>query len=206
MKSCDIGYALAANSCEGVGSVEACTVAAPDAITAFTVPNSSCSSRGSRFFRVWWPSELPRQADHPVYFGSVNVTWTNPFNRRQLDATPAKSRNASDVDHKSHLGWCKTHNFCAKNLQTGAGFVNVLAGTLPSTAEQVQDAHAKRPQNDEVCSRVGAATLSTMCRKRGSEWRAENFGSSRANTIQLQRSSVAIASHLSASENSFRAV
>ena len=28
-KGCDIGYALAANSCEGVNNVEACTVTAP---------------------------------------------------------------------------------------------------------------------------------------------------------------------------------
>ena len=40
-KGCGIGYALAANSCEGVGSVGACTVAALDAITAFAVPSPS---------------------------------------------------------------------------------------------------------------------------------------------------------------------
>jgi hypothetical protein len=38
-KGCDIGYGLAANSCEGVNSVDACTVTALDAITAFAVPN-----------------------------------------------------------------------------------------------------------------------------------------------------------------------
>ena len=38
-KGCDIGYALAASSCEGANSVEACTVTALDAITAFAVPN-----------------------------------------------------------------------------------------------------------------------------------------------------------------------
>src|SRR5689334_1075422 len=36
-KGCDIGYALAMNSCEGVNDVEACTVTALDAITAFAV-------------------------------------------------------------------------------------------------------------------------------------------------------------------------
>jgi len=51
----------------------ACTVAAPDAIAAFAVPNPGCSSRGSRFFRVWWLGESPRQADHSAYFGSVNL-------------------------------------------------------------------------------------------------------------------------------------
>ena len=53
--------------------MDAYTVAAPDAIAAFAVPNPGSSSRGSRFFRVWWLSELPRQADHPAYFGSVSV-------------------------------------------------------------------------------------------------------------------------------------
>ncbi len=38
-KGCDFGYAPAANSCEGVNSVDACTVTALDAITAFAVPN-----------------------------------------------------------------------------------------------------------------------------------------------------------------------
>jgi hypothetical protein len=36
-KGCDIGYAPAAGSCEGVNHVDACTVTAFDVITAFTV-------------------------------------------------------------------------------------------------------------------------------------------------------------------------
>ena len=54
-KGCDIGYALAANSCEGANSVETCTVTALDAITAFAVPNPNFSSQSGRFFRVWLP-------------------------------------------------------------------------------------------------------------------------------------------------------
>jgi len=38
-KGCDFGYALAANSCEGVRRVDACTVTAFGAITTFAVPN-----------------------------------------------------------------------------------------------------------------------------------------------------------------------
>ena len=38
-KGCDIGYALAASSCEEADSVDACTVTALDATTAFAVPN-----------------------------------------------------------------------------------------------------------------------------------------------------------------------
>jgi hypothetical protein len=41
-KGCDIGYALAASSCEGANSMDACTVTALDAITAFAVPNPNC--------------------------------------------------------------------------------------------------------------------------------------------------------------------
>ena len=49
--------------------MEACTVTALDAITAFAVPNPNCPSQSRRFFQVWSPSELPRLADHPAYFG-----------------------------------------------------------------------------------------------------------------------------------------
>ena len=38
-KGCDFGYALAANSCEGANSVEACTVTAFGAIPAFADPD-----------------------------------------------------------------------------------------------------------------------------------------------------------------------
>ena len=38
-KGCDFGYALAAASCEGATGVDACTVTALGAITAFAVPN-----------------------------------------------------------------------------------------------------------------------------------------------------------------------
>jgi len=38
LKGRNIGYALAADSCERVNDVETCTVTAPDVITAFAVP------------------------------------------------------------------------------------------------------------------------------------------------------------------------
>jgi hypothetical protein len=49
-KGCDLGYALAASSCEEADSVEACTVTAPDAITAFAVPNPDSSSQSQPVF------------------------------------------------------------------------------------------------------------------------------------------------------------
>jgi hypothetical protein len=49
-KGCDFGYAPAANSCEGANSPGACTIAAPDVITAFAVPNPSHSSQSLLVF------------------------------------------------------------------------------------------------------------------------------------------------------------
>jgi hypothetical protein len=53
--------------------VEACTVTALDAITAFAVPNPNCSSQSRRFFQVWLLFGLPRRADHSAYFGLAKV-------------------------------------------------------------------------------------------------------------------------------------
>jgi len=53
--------------------VEACTVTALDAITAFAVPNPNYSSQSRRFFQVWLLFRLPRRADHSAYFGSAKV-------------------------------------------------------------------------------------------------------------------------------------
>jgi hypothetical protein len=64
-KGRDIGYALAAGSCEEANDVEACTITAPDAITAFAVPNPNCSSQSQSVFsglatqQVTPPSQSP---------------------------------------------------------------------------------------------------------------------------------------------------
>jgi len=78
-KGCDIGYALAASSCEGANSVEARTVTALDAITAFAVPNPNFSSQSRRFFQAWMPVELPRRADHSAYFGLAKFYLSQSF-------------------------------------------------------------------------------------------------------------------------------
>ena len=49
-KGRDIGYAPATSSCEEANSVETCTVAALDVITAFAVPNPNCSSQSQSVF------------------------------------------------------------------------------------------------------------------------------------------------------------
>jgi hypothetical protein len=78
-KGCDIGYALAASSCEGTFSVDACTVTALDAITAFAVPNPNYSSRSRRFFQVRMPVESPLRANHSAYFGLAKFYFSHPF-------------------------------------------------------------------------------------------------------------------------------
>jgi hypothetical protein len=78
-KGCDIGYALATSSCEGANSVDACTVTALDAITAFAVPNPNSSSQSRRFFQVWLLFGLPRRADHSAYFGLAKFYLSQPF-------------------------------------------------------------------------------------------------------------------------------
>jgi hypothetical protein len=59
--------------------VEARTVTALDAITAFAVPNPNCPSQSRRFFQVWLPVGLPFRADHSAYFGSPKVEFCQPF-------------------------------------------------------------------------------------------------------------------------------
>jgi hypothetical protein len=78
-KGCDIGYALAGSSCEGANRVEACTVTALDATTAFAVPNPNFSSQSRRFFQVRMPVELPLRADHSAYFGLAKFYLSQPF-------------------------------------------------------------------------------------------------------------------------------
>jgi hypothetical protein len=49
-KGRDIGYALAVGSCGEANNVEACTITAPDVITAFAVPNPNHSSQSRSVF------------------------------------------------------------------------------------------------------------------------------------------------------------
>ncbi len=61
-KGCDIGYAPAISSCEEANSVDTCTVAALDAITAFAVPNPQLLlAEPVGFFGSGCPSGRPVQ-------------------------------------------------------------------------------------------------------------------------------------------------
>ena len=73
-KGCDIGYALAAASCEGANSVDACTVTALDAITAFAVPDpDQLLAEPVGFFGSGCSLDHSTEPGHPVYFGSATV-------------------------------------------------------------------------------------------------------------------------------------
>jgi hypothetical protein len=82
--------------------VETCTVTAPDAITAFAVPNPNYPSQSSRFFQVWLLNGLPRRADHPVYFGSAKVYFSQPFR----PSTGAKLSSCLSVVNAGF--WCNS--------------------------------------------------------------------------------------------------
>jgi hypothetical protein len=69
-KGRDIGYGLAANSCEGVNDVDACTVTALDAIAAFAVPNPNGTSQYPSVFS----GPAVRRVAPPS--GSLSLLWT----------------------------------------------------------------------------------------------------------------------------------
>jgi len=76
--------ALAANFCEEVDNVDASSVAAPGAVTAFAVPNpNALLAEGIGFFGSGG-SRVASRTDRPVYFGLTALTPVNPFDRRQM--------------------------------------------------------------------------------------------------------------------------
>jgi hypothetical protein len=83
-KGCDIGYALAANSCEGANSVDTCTVTALDATTAFAVPDPGLLlAELVGFFGSGYSADHSTESSHSVYFGSANcLGLADPFDRR----------------------------------------------------------------------------------------------------------------------------
>ena len=84
LKGCDIGYGLAANSCEGANSVDACTVTAFDAITTFVVPDPNLLlAEPVGFFGFGSPANRFTGRDHPVYSDQQRFIFANPFNRRR---------------------------------------------------------------------------------------------------------------------------
>ena len=84
-KGCDIGYALVADSCEGTDNVDACTVTALDAITAFAVPNPNCSSQKSvGFFGSGYSSGHPSEQITQPMSDRQRFIFANPFSLRRV--------------------------------------------------------------------------------------------------------------------------
>jgi len=87
-KNRDIGYALATNSCEGVDVVDTCTVAVPDAISAFAVPNPKrLLRRAVGFFGSGRRASRPAlRITQPTSVG--NDYEANPFGHRRTNPSP----------------------------------------------------------------------------------------------------------------------
>jgi hypothetical protein len=82
-KGCEVGYALAAGSCERANSVEACTVAALDVITAFAVPNPNCSSQSQSVFSGLVALQVAPPSRSLSLLRIDKFYFANPFDRRR---------------------------------------------------------------------------------------------------------------------------
>jgi len=82
-KGCDIGYAPAIRSCEGASSVDTCTVAALDAITAFAVPNPSFSSQSRPVFSGLVAFQVALISRSLSLLRTGKFYFANPFSRRR---------------------------------------------------------------------------------------------------------------------------
>src|SRR5215469_18266290 len=82
-KGCDIGYAPAICSCERAYSVDTCTVAALDVITAFAVPNPNCSSQKQSVFSGLAPLQVALMSRSLSLLRTDKFYFANPFSRRR---------------------------------------------------------------------------------------------------------------------------
>jgi hypothetical protein len=82
-KGCDIGYVPAIGSCEEANSVDTCTVAALDVITAFAVPNPNCSSQSQSVFSGLVALQVALPSRSPSLLRIGKFYFANPFSRRR---------------------------------------------------------------------------------------------------------------------------
>ena len=120
-KGRDIGYALATRSCEGANSVEACTVTAPDAITAFAVPNPSGTSQRRWIFRVWLSSGSLRQTESPSLLRTGQFLF-----EPTLSAVDGSYPNI-DTKNVNAAFWCSRKIPRCKTLARFASFSKIYA-------------------------------------------------------------------------------
>jgi len=82
-KGCDIGYVPALCSCERAASVDACTVAALDVITAFAVPNPGSSSQSQPVFSGPVALQVALSSRSLSLLRMDKFYSANPFSRRR---------------------------------------------------------------------------------------------------------------------------
>jgi len=82
-KGCDIGYAPAICSCERADSVDTCTVAALDVITAFAVPNPNCSSQKQSVFSGLAALQVAPVSRSLSLLRTDEFYFVTPFSRRR---------------------------------------------------------------------------------------------------------------------------
>jgi len=92
--------------------VDARTVTALDAITAFAVPNPNYSSQSRRFFQVWLSVGSPRRTDHSAYFGPAKFYLSQPFQ----PSTEATLEICSKIVNA--LFWCNWRSALNQIAQT----------------------------------------------------------------------------------------
>src|SRR5512146_1708950 len=86
-KGCDIGYALAASSCERVSGVDACTVTACDVITAFAVSVPSLLlAEPAGFFGPECPADRSTGPITQSTSDQMLFISTDPFDRRRTQS------------------------------------------------------------------------------------------------------------------------
>jgi len=146
-KGRDLGYALAANSCEGASSVESCTITALDVITAFAVLAPAASSQSSRLFRVRSFAGSPRPTDHSVYFGLV----INFLSQTFRPSTRAKLNACTENVNAAF--WCKPKKSVVDSVHNNSLTPDELQGKPPSSIIFPQ-ARAQRDSRARIHKRI----------------------------------------------------
>jgi hypothetical protein len=101
MKGCDIGYALAANSCEGVNRVDACTVTAFDVIAAFATSGPNLPlAKPVGFFG----------SERPANYFALAITQPTSDRQRFIETNPFDRRRKPDIGYAPAASSCEGVN------------------------------------------------------------------------------------------------
>jgi hypothetical protein len=100
-RSCDIGYALAASSCEGVNRVDACTVTASDVIAAFATsgPNFLLAKLVGFF-----------GSERPANYFALAITQSTSDWQRFIETNPFDRRRKPDIGYAPAASSCERAN------------------------------------------------------------------------------------------------